>query len=83
MDSVRNALVKGSLVRGVCEVCGVPKVEAHHEDYNKPLKVRWLCRKHHREWHEDRKAGLPVVYGGKLRKLKHRIRLIESASGET
>jgi len=37
--------------RKPCEVCG-EKAEAHHDDYNKPLEVRWLCRKHHREWHK-------------------------------
>lgn len=31
--------------------CGSLKVEAHHDDYNEPLKVAWLCRKHHREIH--------------------------------
>lgn len=37
--------------RKPCEVCGA-KAEAHHDDYNKPLEVRWLCFKHHREWHK-------------------------------
>ena len=33
-----------------CEICG-KKAEAHHDDYDKPLEVRWLCFEHHREWH--------------------------------
>ena len=32
-----------------CEVCGELEVEAHHDDYKKPWKVRWLCKKHHEE----------------------------------
>ena len=30
-----------------CEVCGATKTVAHHDDYAKPLDVRWLCRSHH------------------------------------
>lgn len=32
-----------------CESCGkkTTKLEAHHEDYSKPLKVQWLCRDCH------------------------------------
>lgn len=37
---------KGTLVRQPCEVCEA-KAEAHHEDYTRPLDVRWLCRVHH------------------------------------
>lgn len=37
--------------RQPCEICG-DKAEAHHDDYDKPLEVRWLCFKHHREWHK-------------------------------
>jgi len=35
-----------------CVICGNEVVEAHHIDYNKPLNVVWLCRKHHREVHK-------------------------------
>lgn len=37
----------GRLIKKPCEVCGILKVEAHHDDYSKPLDVRWLCKKHH------------------------------------
>lgn len=42
-----RAIQSGELVRQPCEKCGAAKVEAHHDDYSKPLAVRWLCRLHH------------------------------------
>jgi len=27
------------------------RAHAHHDDYGLPLKVRWLCRNHHTQWH--------------------------------
>lgn len=45
----------GLLTPGPCEVCGAEKVDAHHDDYSAPGKVRWLCRKHHKAAH--RKGG--------------------------
>lgn len=49
--TVRNAIRDGRLVRQPCEVCGNPRTDAHHDDYSRPLDVRWLCRKHHGEQH--------------------------------
>ncbi len=46
-----NAIRSGKLTRQPCEKCGNPRSEAHHDDYSKPLAVRWLCFKHHREHH--------------------------------
>ena len=46
---VRDAVADGTLVKGECEI-GIDcrgRIESHHDDYSKPLEVRWLCRKHH------------------------------------
>lgn len=45
------AIRDGRLIKQLCEVCGEMAVEAHHDDYSKPLEVRWLCRPHHLEHH--------------------------------
>jgi hypothetical protein len=45
------AIHEGQVTKQACEVCGSPKSEGHHDDYAKPLEVRWLCRRHHAEWH--------------------------------
>ena len=49
--AVFNEKRAGRLIKQNCEVCGDPKTEAHHDDYDKPLDVRWLCKKHHEEHH--------------------------------
>ena len=56
---VMAAIASGKLTKKPCEKCGA-EAEAHHDDYNYPLKVRWLCRKHHAEWHRFNK---PIYYG--------------------
>lgn len=43
------AVRAGKLVKKPCKVCGKERVEAHHNDYSKPLRVVWLCKKHHVE----------------------------------
>lgn len=49
---VQYAVRRGDMKKYSCEVCGKKKVEAHHDDYSKPLEVRWLCRKHHMDHHQ-------------------------------
>lgn len=50
---VGKAIRRGELVRQPCEACGSTEVDAHHDDYSKPLDVRWLCRTHHKHHHRD------------------------------
>ena len=54
---VGNAIRDKRLLRQPCEVCGETKVQAHHDDYSKPLDVRWLCKKHHDEHHRQERAA--------------------------
>jgi hypothetical protein len=44
---VGHAMRRGSIAPKDCELCGCDKTEAHHDDYSKPLMVRWLCRRCH------------------------------------
>ena len=48
-----QAARRGYITKAPCEICGAAKVEAHHDDYDKPYEVRWLCIKHHREVHKS------------------------------
>lgn len=50
-DLLRKALKSGKLTKQPCEVCGDLKVDGHHDDYGKPLEVRWLCLLHHKQHH--------------------------------
>jgi len=49
--AVNNAVRGGRLKKEPCEVCGSPESQGHHDDYSKPLVVRWLCTAHHAEHH--------------------------------
>jgi hypothetical protein len=54
---VAYAIKTGVLIRQPCERCGATHdtsdIVAHHEDYNKPLDVVWLCEAHHKERHTE------------------------------
>ena len=54
---VRQALRSGKLSRGRCEVCNSLLVDAHHDSYEAPLMVRWLCRRHHQQFHAAERAA--------------------------
>lgn len=73
---VMKAIWRGRLIPEPCEVCrisgalanGKSAVEAHHDDYNFPLRVRWLCGEHHREWHS---RNVPVRRTVELPPMQH------------
>ena len=56
-NMVQNQKRAGNLHPEPCEVCGSEKVVAHHDDYDKPLNVRWLCQAHHKQWHAKNGEG--------------------------
>lgn len=52
--AVAKALRAGTLVKKPCEHCGTEVgVQGHHENYDKPLEVVWLCQKDHDERHRE------------------------------
>lgn len=53
--AVQYAVKSGRLARpNSCSKCGVVKpIHGHHDDYNKPLDVKWLCATCHGKRHRE------------------------------
>ena len=52
-QAVSKAIRNGLLFSEPCCECGrIEDVHAHHDDYSKPLNVRWLCPPCHKDWHK-------------------------------
>ena len=64
-DLVGRAVRAKKLTRKPCVVCGSDKAQGHHEDYDKPLEVEWLCIRHHHDRHihmrDQEILGKPVL----------------------
>lgn len=58
---VNNRIRSGAIVKpkncSECNSDGV-RIHGHHDDYSKPLEVRWLCPKCHCKWHKKNGEGL-------------------------
>ena len=52
-SAVARAIKSGELVRQNCERCKNENSLAHHEDYDKPLMVNWLCQPCHKQRHKE------------------------------
>lgn len=83
-DILEKAVLYGKLHNPeTCESCGSTDrfkdgrtaIQGHHDDYNKPLDVRWLCQKCHHEWHKHNEPirftgepelteGVDIIFGG-------------------
>ncbi len=45
----------GKITLQPCEMCGSKEAVMHHDDYNKPLDVRFFCKVHHSVVHKGKK----------------------------
>lgn len=65
-DAVKRAVKSGKLIKRPCELCGNEPTQAHHDDYAKPLDVRWLCVPHHQAIHNRKLDQLLLSRGVRL-----------------
>lgn len=54
-SAVARAIKSGELTRLPCSKCGDVKSLAHHENYDEPLNVVWLCQPCHKQRHKEMK----------------------------
>jgi hypothetical protein len=57
-NAVARAIKKGTLDRQPCMRCKSKKTEAHHDNYDKPLDVMWLCTPCHKQRHKELNLAL-------------------------
>lgn len=48
---VLTMLERGKIHKKPCNVCGSLDVQAHHNSYENPLDIDWLCKDHHDALH--------------------------------
>lgn len=50
-SKVNYLIRKGTIKRTPCEICGEKETHAHHDNYDKPLEIKWLCPSCHQKYH--------------------------------
>lgn len=63
VNKLNQAIRVGKIKRAkACSQCGrVGTIHAHHDDYSKPLDVRFLCVSCHQKWHTKHGHGLVLM----------------------
>ena len=61
-----------------CELCGCAKVDCHHEDYQNPTDIHWLCQKCHTIIHSRWRRNRGRNKGMKLKATWYEIVLAET-----
>ena len=82
---LNNAIRRHGFIRAtVCSLCGVKgKMQAHHDDYSKPLDVRWFCCLCHKKIEYDMKFAsfarkeptemeITIIVNGQSRKVSNK-----------
>ena len=68
---VSESLKKGDIKKKPCAFCDSKNTDAHHFDYDSPLKVIWLCRAHHQFVHSSIRGLSKVEYEKGLNEALH------------
>ncbi len=65
-ELIHHKTRKGLLVPVTCSSCGLicKKLQAHHDDYSKPLEVRWVCHSCHLKIHGKKTRDAQDTIGG-------------------
>ena len=62
-NAVARAVKKGILIKTNCQWCDrEDNVHGHHDNYDEPLKVMWLCPVCHRQRHNELAAQNKEVF---------------------
>ena len=58
---------RGKLKRQPCRICGSGKSQMHHENYDRPLEVDWMCAKCRQLYHRIKSIADKILGRESLR----------------